>query len=289
MSLAPIQADSNIQGKIDKYMGMDWKEIAGSWVVVPTKPKGIIHFLGGAFVATAPHLTYRLLLEALAEQGYIVIATPFLNTFDHGVIAEQVLRDFERVLIRLEDRGILGNGYLPVYGIGHSMGCKLHLLIGSMYPVERAGNILIAFNNFAAREAIPLVEQLNKTFATTFSNNFKFANTSIVGEFSPSPGETNDLIRSNYNVRRNLLIKFTNDTLDQSLGLNEILEERFPGMVATRTLSGSHITPLGQDIRWQVGKDFNPLDALGQWFRQEMLRDFNRLQKTVSLWLNPLF
>jgi hypothetical protein len=67
---------------------MDWQEIAGNWVLVPPKPVAIVHFLGGAFVATAPSLTYRWLLENLAEQGYLVVATPFVNTVDHGVIAE---------------------------------------------------------------------------------------------------------------------------------------------------------------------------------------------------------
>ncbi|BAZ03691.1 DUF1350 family protein [Calothrix sp. NIES-3974] len=257
---------------------MDWKEIAGNWVLVPIRPRGIVHFLGGAFVATAPHITYRLLLEALAEEGYMVIATPFINTFDHSAIAQQVLRNFERGLIRLEDRGIIGSGYLPIYGMGHSMGCKLHLLIGSMFPVERAGNIFISFNNFAARDAVPLIQQLNTTFA----------NTTLVTEFTPTPAQTNDMIRASYNVRRNLVIKFTNDTLDQSLGLNEVLEQRFPGMVVTQILPGTHLTPLGQDIKWQVGTDFNPFDAVGQWFRQEILRDFNQLKKTVLFWLNPL-
>ena len=70
---------------------MDWLEIAGNWVLIPRKPLGIIHFLGGAFVATLPHITYRRLLEFLAQQGYVVIATPFVNTFEHTTIAENVL------------------------------------------------------------------------------------------------------------------------------------------------------------------------------------------------------
>src|SRR3712207_8300559 len=38
-----------------------------SWVLIPPRPKGIVHFLGGAFVATAPHVTYRWLLEQLGR------------------------------------------------------------------------------------------------------------------------------------------------------------------------------------------------------------------------------
>ncbi|MGJ3253883.1 MAG: DUF1350 family protein, partial [Elainellaceae cyanobacterium] len=33
---------------------MDWQEISGNWVLIPPRPTAIVHFLGGAFVATAP-------------------------------------------------------------------------------------------------------------------------------------------------------------------------------------------------------------------------------------------
>jgi len=252
---------------------MDWKEIQGNWVLIPRNPIGIIHFLGGAFVATAPHLTYRWLLEQLAEKGYVVIATPFVNTLDHIAIAKSVLLNFDRVIERLHDLEALRKRYLPIYGLGHSMGCKLHLLIGSLLSVERAGNILISFNNYAARDAISLVEQFNTTFAI---------------EFTPSPLETNKLVQERYNVRRNLLIKFSNDTLDQSAALKEILQQRFPEMVTAQTLPGSHVTPLGQDVKWQPGASFTPIDALGQWFKQEVYRDLNQLKRAMLLWLNPL-
>ncbi|NMG20116.1 DUF1350 family protein [Brasilonema bromeliae] len=251
---------------------MDWQEISGNWVLVPRNPVGVIHFLGGAFVATAPHLTYRWLLEQLASKGYVVIATPFVNTLDHSAIAKSVLLNFERALERLQDSSAIRKRYLPIYGIGHSMGCKLHLLIGSLFSVERAGNILISFNNYAARDAIPLIEQFNLAAV----------------EFTPSPLETNKLVQDRYNVRRNLLIKFSNDTLDQSTALTELLKQRFPEMVIAQTLNGTHTTPLGQDIKWQTGESFTPFDAFGQWFKQEVYRDLNQLKSIILFWLNPL-
>lgn len=252
---------------------MDWKEIKGNWVLMPPNPVGIIHFLGGAFVATAPHLTYRWLLEQLAAKGYVIIATPFVNTLDHIAIAKTVLLNFDRTIERLHDSGVLRKLYLPTYGLGHSMGCKLHLLIGSLFPVERAGNILISFNNYAAKDAIPLVEQFNSALTI---------------EFTPSPLETNKIVQEGYNIRRNLLIKFNNDNLDQSAVLTKILKARFPEMVTAQILPGNHTTPLGQDIKWQTGASFTPLDALGQWFRQEVYRDLNQLKRSLLLWLNPL-
>jgi Protein of unknown function (DUF1350) len=256
---------------------MEWQEISGNWVYIPNQEIiGIVHFLGGAFVATAPQISYRSILEQIAKAGYAIIATPFLNTLDHSAIARDVLNRFETVLERLQTANKFGKRYLPIYGVGHSMGCKLHLLIGSLYDdVERAGNILISFNNYPANRAIPFVEQFNITPAFNV-------------EFNPSPLETNELIAEHYNIRRNLLIKFTNDSIDQTINLNPVLRRRFPDMIAMRTLNGNHLTPLNQEIQWKAGEFFTPLDAIGQWVNQGLSNDLTRLKKEMIIWLNPI-
>lgn len=252
---------------------MDWLSISGNWVLIPPRPQAIIHFLGGAFVATAPHLTYRWLLEELGRQGYAIVATPFVNTLDHGAIAKEVLWTFEDGLEDLYDSQLLRRRGLPIYGLGHSMGCKAHLLIGSLFPVERAGNVLMCFNNYAARQSIPLVEQFSQVMEV---------------EFTPSPEETNRLVQERYQIRRNLLIKFCNDTIDQTSGLHQILDKRFPGLTTLQQLTGDHQTPLGQDVSWSVGEIFTPIDAIGQWVKQVMYKDLNQLKKEILYWLNPL-
>ncbi|WP_036485540.1 DUF1350 family protein [Myxosarcina sp. GI1] len=254
---------------------MEWLEISGGWVYLPRRDiKGIVHFLGGAFVATAPQISYRLLLEQIGKDGYATIATPFLNTLDHLAIAREVLNRFETILDRLHQTNKLGKRYLPVYGIGHSMGCKLHLLIGSLYNIERAGNILISFNNYPVNRAIPFIEQFNLT--STFNV-----------EFSPSPIETQELIAKNYAIRRNLLVKFTNDNIDQTIELNPILRQRFPNMIALLNLPGNHLTPLSQEIQWQSEDSNTPISTLGQWFNQGFSRDLHRLKQEISIWLDP--
>ena len=253
---------------------MDWQEVSGCWVLIPPRPSAIIHFLGGAFVAAAPQVTYRWLLEQLGRQGYAIIATPFVNTLDHAAIARDVLNRFETTLDRLQATNVLRKRYMPIYGLGHSMGCKLHLLIGSLFKVERAGNILISFNNYPATRAIPFIEQLN-------------INPAFNVEFRPSPLETNELIAQRYQVRRNLLIKFTNDDIDQTSSLTQVLQERFPNMVVIQTLNGSHVTPLGQDVNWRAGSVFTPFDAVGQWMKQEVYRDLHQLKREIIRWLEP--
>jgi hypothetical protein len=251
---------------------MNWQAISGNWVLIPPRSVGVIHFLGGAFVATAPQTTYRRLLECLARHGYVILATPFVNTLDHTAIAQAVFRNFERTLVQLQDTSQI-KPYLPVYGLGHSMGCKLHLLIGSLFPVERAGNMLISFNNFSASRAIPLVEQLTVAMPL---------------EFTPTPTETLQLVQTAYRVRRNLLVQFSKDDIDQTPLLAELLQARYPNMVAVQQLPGTHLTPLGQDLDWQTGTAFTPLDAVGQWMRQTFYQELYQLEKRLLHWLDPL-
>jgi len=300
---------------------MNWQEVSGNWVLIPRNPLGIIHFLGGAFVATAPQLTYRWLLENLANQGYVVIANPFVNTLDHLAIAQSVLKSFEFTLEKLRDQGLIRKRYLPTYGLGHSLGCKLHLLIGTMTGVDRAGNILISFNNFPASKAIPFIEQFNQ-LSRDFNNrnnisksnpnppnspptnpksssfdfpNFNFSmpdlsgfNSSFNVEFTPTPEETREIISDSYQIRRNLLVKFLKDDIDQTREIFNILDQLFPEMVTAKRLPGTHVTPIAQDIPWQAGRDFTPFDALGQWVKQELVyKEITQLKQEILRWLNP--
>jgi hypothetical protein len=88
-------------------------------------------------------------------------------------------------------------------------------------------------------------------------------------------------------VRRNLLIKFSNDTIDQTLILHPILGDRFANLIAFRTLPGNHLTPLGQELQWQAGSVFTPWDAIGQWLKDSLSQDLQKLSQEILRWLNP--
>ncbi|XP_074290226.1 uncharacterized protein LOC141616955 isoform X2 [Silene latifolia] len=132
----------------------NWREAEGAWVLGPrhSKPWSIVHFIGGIFVGAAPQLTYRLFLERLCEKGIMVIATPYASGFDHFSIADEVQFKFDRCLRSVQETV----EELPTFGIGHSLGSVIHLLIGSRYAVQRNGNIYMAFNNKDPSDAIPL-------------------------------------------------------------------------------------------------------------------------------------
>ena len=50
------------------------------------RPRGTVHFLGGAFAGAAPQVAYALLLQLLAEAGYTCVATPYAVTFQHLIL-----------------------------------------------------------------------------------------------------------------------------------------------------------------------------------------------------------
>jgi len=112
-----------------------------------------VHF---GWLAVHLQLTYRWLLEQLAAQGYAVVATPFVNTLEHAVIAQSVLQSFESAIAQLHATGVFRKRYLPIYGLGHAWAANP---LTHRQPLPRRTsryNILVSFNNYAAREAIPL-------------------------------------------------------------------------------------------------------------------------------------
>jgi hypothetical protein len=151
-----------------------WQRIGECDVLLPeegTPCTGLVHFVGGALVGAAPRQAYSPFLEAVAVgTGLGIVATPVqgLTGLDHWGAASEVLlrwcaakRELDAALFV---RGDPSTDTLPTVGLGHSLGAKLLVLLGSdakMIEVlgPRAANVLIAYNNFAAAESIPLLEQ----------------------------------------------------------------------------------------------------------------------------------
>ncbi|KAF5746348.1 hypothetical protein HS088_TW06G00519 [Tripterygium wilfordii] len=269
----------------------DWSEVEGAWVLKPksSKPNSVVHFIGGIFVGAAPQLTYRLFLERLAQKGILVIATPYPSGFDHFFIADEVQFKFDRCHRFLRETV----QDLPTFGIGHSLGSVIHLLIGSRYAVQRNGNILMAFNNKEASLAIPLFSPVLVPMAQSLGpllSQIAMSPTIRLGaemtlkqienlsppmmkqvlplveqlpplymdlvkgreDFIPKPEETRRLIKSYYGVSRNLLIKFRDDTIDETSVLAQVLasESAISSLLdmSIRLLPGDHGLPLKQAL-----------------------------------------
>lgn len=128
-------------------------------VKAPPEPRGIVHFLGGAFAGAAPALAYSLLIDRIVLSGYTVVATPYAVTFDHGTCARRVHARFAGTLREL--RSDSGSRWAApegarVHGVGHSNGALLHLLVGALCDPPNASNALISYNNRSVKEAVPV-------------------------------------------------------------------------------------------------------------------------------------
>jgi len=189
----------------------------------PTNPKKIIEFIGGSYLASKPDLTYKRFIESLVKNNYAVHAYEYTPKFDHQKLAIDAWKDFKNCRKYLLKR--LGSS-IPSLRIGHSLGCKLHLI-----SPDGGRNcekfISISFNNFSARKSIPLLKKI--------SQKLEFNS-----EFSPSPDRTLKIIENTYNQKNNLLIKFNSDELDQTDKLLSCLKARKEDNSKGIMLRGTH-------------------------------------------------
>lgn len=180
------------------------------WLVQPEAPRALVHCLGGAFVGAAPQLVYASLIEGLLGAGFAVAAVPYVTGPEHqrlAIASVDRLQQLPANLLRL-----------PRYGLGHSLGCKLHLVASCLEAQDRLalpqrqGNVLLALSNASAQAPL---------------------------EFNPSPAELQRLVATTYTTPQTLVVRFADDTIDDSASLNLKGDQR--------NLPGNHLTPCTSD------------------------------------------
>ena len=231
-----------------------WRRVEKIWCNWPSNPIGIIEMIGGSYLAASPQLSYKSLLEGLAKTGFAIHTWSYLPGFDHQAQANEAWIDFRNCKKKLEERI---SCELKVYRIGHSLGCKLHLLAPDGGRNSHS-LINLSFNNYHANRSIPMIGKL--------ASKLK-----LQTEFSPSPKETIRLIEEKYRQPNNLIIKFNKDQLDQSEILINCLKKRYEDSTEKLVLKGDHLTPASTGIRhnllgdWAVDKSKEKsLDSLIQ-------------------------
>lgn len=230
-----------------------WRRSGECWCLWPAQPRALIDFIGGSYLAATPQISYRRLLEGLAQQGWAIHAWSYVPAFDHQLQARQAWDAFRSCRSALIQRV----GELPPsIRLGHSLGCKLHLLAPDGGR-NSSGLAALSFNNFAADRSIPLLGTLAPSLG-------------VSTEFSPSPEETLRLIARHYLPARNLVVRFGTDSLDQSAALLTCLQSR-PGDQSTwLPMEGDHLTPASAGLRQGL---------LGDWADDPKRR--RRLQKLI--------
>ena len=91
----------------------------------PANPKKIIEFIGGSYLATNPEITYKRFIESLIRKNYAVHAYKYTPQFDHQDLSIKAWKDFKICKEKLSKKL---NRNLSTIRIGHSLGCKLHLI-----------------------------------------------------------------------------------------------------------------------------------------------------------------
>jgi len=231
-----------------------WRQRGEIWELVSAAaaPLGTVEFIGGSYLAATPQLSYRRLLEALAARGWHVLAWSYVPGFDHQSQANQAWRQF---------RELRASGAPPLR-LGHSLGCKLHLLAPDGGRSGR-GLAALSFNNFSAERSVPLLAELGQQL------NFR-------SEFSPSPEETLRQVASSYRQPRNLLVRFNRDGLDQSRRLLAALHQRPEDCSTVLELPGDHLTPASAGLRRNL---------LGDWADDPARqRQIDGLADQISRW-----
>jgi len=209
-----------------------WIKREDCWCIWPSQPKGLIEFIGGSYLAATPQLSYRRLLEGLASERLAIHAWNYVPGFDHQLQARQAWDAFRSSRAALIQR--IG-GDVPSLRVGHSLGCKLHLLAPDGGR-NSAGLAALSFNNFAADRSIPLLGSLAPSLGVTT-------------EFSPGPEETLRLISQHYLNPRNLVVRFGEDALDQSADLMACLRHRGDDRSDWLQMDGDHLTPASAGLR----------------------------------------
>ena len=203
----------------------------------PSRPIGLIEIIGGSYISIKPEVTYKRLISGFLQRNFAVHSWSYVPNFDHQLQSNQAWKQFRKSQKVLERRV----GLIPKsIRLGHSLGCKLHLLAPDGGR-NCDGLVAISFNNFKADKSIPMLRKISHRL------NFQT-------EFSPSPIETLNLIKEHYEQINNLLIRFKDDNLDQNNLLLKVLKERDLDKSVIIELEGNHLTPVSLGLREKLIK-----------------------------------
>jgi len=125
------------------------------------------------------------------------------------------------------------------------------------------------------RQSMEIIDQIPDIFES-FSNG--------IIEFQPSPADTKEVCRRMYRARKTLLIRFENDALDETVEIDKILREANTIMRMKRpmiqmqcqmqTISGTHITPLTQNIILEPPVEVPLVDSVFKPIRSRLRSDY---------------
>jgi len=156
---------------------------------------------------------------------------------------------------------------LPIVGVGHSLGSRLHVILNSFSSNEedgvggndlleiaypREGNVLMGFNNFSSKRSIPLLTEMSSIVDTLASSN----NGLLPKAFSQISGAVEDSVN---NIRRDLEEEAEYDSdadfLLRGIDFLQDIPNRIIGKTQEVTMTSEFIPSPGE--LWQDVQDGN--------------------------------
>ncbi|KAF5838682.1 hypothetical protein DUNSADRAFT_2377 [Dunaliella salina] len=220
-------------------------KVGKCWAVPPPNqkpPRGIVHFLGGAFISGAPQVLYSLLIDSLASSGFTVLSTPYAVSFKHLDCAATVRQDFmdslqsdqvytdANVLMSYNNKQV--SDAIPIPGLLDALGPTARAapslpeglptpstvlnVASGLLPSGVLGTLGLSQRQVA--DAGLLIEQLGSVVKEVGDGN---------SDFTPTPEESRQIVKAGYNptATPTLLVQFTNDNFDQTPEMLDILQE----------------------------------------------------------------
>jgi hypothetical protein len=107
-------------------------------------------------------------------------------------------------------------------------------------------------------------------------------------DFTPTPKQSRDIIKDCYSVPRTLLMRFSNDGIDETPELHRLLKQNRARRVNQQVLPGTHITPCGDIgyVHGSAGMQLTPTDAVAMAIAMVMSRDLATTVDAVVSWLD---
>ena len=235
-----------------------------------SRPSSIILFLGGAVLGSYPHIAYSELLHRISDMtNAAILAVPYEIGINHLDIAKSCEKLFQKA-IRYVDQNMYHQpssaeaaiDSLPKYALGHSLGCKLHVIRMAAIPnsgQELRGIGYISFNNYGLANSISMgrsfANQLNGQPAQQSNNEpmmdvvFSFMEQAAQGigiDFTPSPADTERIISMKFTPelqRKCRLFQFDDDELDCTNDFVRCCPSSSTGP-SLSSLPGTHLTPV---------------------------------------------
>jgi hypothetical protein len=170
-----------------------------SWVARRPNPIGVVEFIGGALLGTAPIVGYDYFLRTLYDANYTVIATAFRFGLNHEKVAQDLLCEHKKVMDTQEI-----NPSVPRFWVGHSLGCKYITLLEASRKIMNQPSLLIAPDISDTRDAVPL------PFLPEYLD-------SIGQGVTPSRQQIQELLKTSDLFNLTALISFDKDTVAGTL------------------------------------------------------------------------